>query len=173
MTKEDQRVIRDHIVAIEQLYRKYLESDYIHRVEKGIEVSQAPLFTTTEGETTSIYQAYAVGENVYLNTHVDRDFTISAVSVMCKTCTDAKKILAYFCFPTLGVVVPLRQFDVLFFDPTTPHNVSSRCRNDDNILCLSLYLKANIIGGNDNSLPLTDKQEELYKQYVLDHGGKV
>jgi hypothetical protein len=38
--------------------------------------------------------------------------------------------------------------------------ISSRCKDEDDIYCISFYLKSNLIGGNDNSLPLNKKQKE-------------
>ena len=48
-------------------------------------------------------------------------------------------IVVYFCFPTLGVSIPLRPGDYLFFNPLIPHCVSfkmqahPRCTACDNL----------------------------------------
>ena len=73
--------------------------------------------------------------------------------------TDA--ILAYFCFPTLGVAIPLRAGDQFIFNPCVPHMVSSRCHNEIDIVVVSLYLKSKVVGLNDNSVPLTPEQEAI------------
>ena len=114
-----------------------------------------------------MYGAFACGVNVYLNAHKDQDFLYSAVTIHMKLeeYTFQHAIVAYFCFPRLGVAVPLRPGDILIFDPCEPHCVSSRCRHDDNIYCLSLYLKTANVGLNDNSYPLTNKQEKLACSY--------
>ena len=36
-------------------------------------------------------------------------------------------VIAYFCFPTLGVAVPLRPGDNFMFNALIPHCISSRC----------------------------------------------
>jgi hypothetical protein len=100
---------------------------------------------------------------------LDKDFTYSAVTVLVRgryTVNDG--IVAYFNFPRLGLAIPLRQGDVLFFDPKEPHMISSRCNKDDDIYCLSFYLKSNIIGGNDNDKPLNDEEKECLQHQELE-----
>ena len=65
-------------------------------------------------------------------------------------------------FPRLGISVPLRPGDVLFFNPQEQHMVSSRCDNGDDIYCVSLYLKSDNMGKNDNSMELNS-----YEQFYL------
>ena len=61
-------------------------------------------------------------------------------------------------------MIPLKPGDVLFFNPKEPHCVSSRCDNNDDIFCMSLYLKSDNIGKNDNSCPLTPNEETLVRE---------
>ena len=74
-------------------------------------------------------------------------------------------IVVYFCFPTLGVAVPLRPSDFLLFNALIPHCVSSRCRHNDSIMCVSMYLKTAVIRMNNNDLSLTNNQAMLAKRY--------
>ncbi len=67
-------------------------------------------------------------------------------------------MVTYFCFPTIGVAVPLRPGDFLLFNAKLPHCISSRCKFEDEILCTSTYLKTAIVGMNNNDLPLTQEQ---------------
>jgi hypothetical protein len=67
-------------------------------------------------------------------------------------------VVVYFCFPTIGVAVPLRPGDYLLFNARIPHCISSRCKFEDEVMCTSTYLKTAIVGMNNNSLPLTDEQ---------------
>ena len=73
-------------------------------------------------------------------------------------------IVVYFCFPTIGVAVPLRPGDYLLFNAKIPHCVSSRCRFDDEIVVTSMYLKTAIVGMNNNDLPLTNEQAWIIEQ---------
>jgi len=68
------------------------------------------------------------------------------------------KVVVYFCFPTIGVAVPLRPGDYLLFNAQIPHCISSRCTFEDEIMCTSTYLKTAIVGMNNNDLPLTQEQ---------------
>ena len=76
------------------------------------------------------------------------------------------EVIVYFCFPTLGVSVPLHPGDYLLFNPLIPHCISSRCKYDDEIMCVSMYLKTAIVGMNDNSLELTQSQSQLADRFV-------
>ena len=49
-------------------------------------------------------------------------------------------IFVFFCFPTLGVAIPLRPGDYLMFNSVIPHCVSSTCSNNDNVVLLSTYI---------------------------------
>ena len=109
----------------------------------------------------------AFGKNVFLRCHTDQDFTFSIIQVFLKghdryQVTD--DVVVYFCFPTIGVAVPLRPGDYLLFNATIPHCVSSRCRFEDEILVTSMYLKTAIVGMNNNDLPLTDEQAWIIEQ---------
>ena len=67
-------------------------------------------------------------------------------------------VVAYFCFPTCGVAIPMRPGDFLLFDATIPLSISSRCHQIDDIMCMSFYLKSRVVGMNDNSIPLSAEQ---------------
>ena len=98
----------------------------------------------------------AIGTNKYLEAHQDKDFCYSMVTVFKKESAVLEdKPIAYFCFPRLGTAVPLLSGDVLMFNPIEPHCLSSRCNPEDEIVCMSLYLKAAVAGLNDNKKPLT------------------
>jgi hypothetical protein len=61
------------------------------------------------------------------------------------------KILCYFAFPRIGMAVALWPGDFLLFNPQEPHSISFRCRSEDEIFCISSYLKTGEVGLNDNS----------------------
>jgi hypothetical protein len=91
----------------------------------------------------SISQVFLKGKDVY---HLDDD------------------IILYFCFPTLGVAVPLPPGDYFMFNALIPHCISSRCRLEEDVMCASVYLKTAIVGMNNNNLLLTPKQSATMKQ---------
>jgi hypothetical protein len=79
--------------------------------------------------------------------------------------TLADNVVVYFCFPTLGVAVPLRPGDFLLFNAQIPHCVSSRCKHTDQIMVLSMYLKTSVVGLNNNELQLNTRQAILAQRY--------
>ncbi len=61
------------------------------------------------------------------------------------------RIVYYFAFPQIGIDIELQPGDILMFNPQEPHCTSLHCNKDDNIYCISSYLKTQIVGLNDNS----------------------
>ena len=118
----------------------------------GKKVSACPTFTLPDvvGDLDFI-GAWDMGINVVLSMHQDwGDFLWSNICVQCKG-GPTDRVLAYFCFPTLGLAIPLRAGDRLLFNPAVPHMISSRTRERKEIYDLSLYFKTSLLGGNDNS----------------------
>ena len=76
-------------------------------------------------------------------------------------------VVVYFCFPTLGVAVPLRPGDFLIFNALIPHCLSSRCRQVDEIYSLATYLKTSVVGLNNNRLHVSSNQRFLAERYRL------
>ena len=84
----------------------------------------------------------AYGPNVFLQAHTDRNYTNAVVSAHTRQSYKLhERPITYFAFPTLGIVIPLRQGDVLFFNPKESHCAASRCRDKDTVHTVSLYLK--------------------------------
>ncbi len=90
------------------------------------------------------YGGIAYSCNVFLCCHTDADFTMSISQVFLKGRNRYKiddEVVVYFCFPTLGVAVPLQPGDFLLVNSFIPHSISSQCKLGDNIMCVSMYLK--------------------------------
>ncbi len=73
--------------------------------------------------------------------------------------------VVYFCFPTLGVAVPLHPGDFLLFNVQIPHCVSPRCKHTNQIMVLSMNLKTSVVGLNNNELQLNTRQSILVQCY--------
>jgi hypothetical protein len=99
------------------------------------------------------YNAVGFGINVFLRCHIDKDFTMSIVQVHLDEIMYQKddQIVCVFAFPQIGIAVPLQPGDTQMFNPQEPHCISSHCNEDDNIYCISSYLKTQVVGINDNS----------------------
>ena len=141
---------------------------HIHHAKNAVPFKT---FTPSNHKSTcaNFYGGMAFGTNVFLPCHTDQDFTMSMSQVFIKGKANYNlndDVIVYFCFPTLGTAVPLRPGDYLLFNPLIPHCISSRCRYEDEIMCISMYLKTAIVGLNDNSLPLTPSQNHLADQYI-------
>ena len=108
-----------------------------------------------------IYNGLAFGKNAFLRAHTDQDFTYSDAQVH----VDGTEyhlddpIACYFCFPRLGIAVPLRPGDYLLFNALEPHCVSSRCNTDIDVYTMTCYLKTAVVGGNNNQRPLSNEEE--------------
>ena len=74
-------------------------------------------------------------------------------------------MIAYFCFPRLGLAVPMRPGDVLVFNSREPHCLSSRCHESDSIYGMAIFMKAMVAGGNDNSKTNTQVQDFLADEF--------
>jgi hypothetical protein len=153
--------------VVEHLFAKFIDTDEIRIIHDAIEALQSDTFSVPNlAKRASIYGAIACGVNIYLNSHVDADFTYSATSIHCRgEYSTVSPILGYFAFPRLGVAIPLRSGDILFFNPNEPHCVSSRVSHSDDVYCVSLYLKRDNIGKNDNSIALTSEEQQLLHYY--------
>jgi len=46
-----------------------------------------------------------------------------------------------------------------------PHCVLSRCRQDNNIFSIAMYLKTSVVGMNNNQLPVSSNQSFLAERY--------
>jgi hypothetical protein len=112
-----------------------------------------PSPSSSQQKTSRYYNGLGFGINVFLRSHVDRDFTMSIVQVHIDNHVYQvdDKILCYFAFLRIGIAVALWPGDFLLFNPQEPHSISSRCRKEDEIFCISSYLKMAVVGLKDNS----------------------
>jgi hypothetical protein len=86
-------------------------------------------FTSTGVDQTSSFSSdffggIAFGSNVFLRCHTDADFTMSITQAFLKGIPEyhlKDDVIAYFCFPTLGVAVPLPPGDYFMFNALIPH----------------------------------------------------
>jgi hypothetical protein len=118
-----------------------------------------------------IFSSIATTHNVCLNSHTDDDAFYGVVTNLDSDPTKIPSmdddVSLFFTFPTLGLAIALRPGDILFFNPTIYHSVSSRCNPQQNIWCTSLYTKNAVVGGNDNLLLLENKQREVIKSCLV------
>ncbi len=125
--------------------------------------------TTQNSTNFKFYGRIAFGRNVFLCCHTKEDFTMSIIAqVFLKGESEYhlnNNDIVYFCFPTLGVSVPLHPGDNLLFNALIPHCISSRCKHQDEIMCVLMYLKTAIVGLNNNNLPLMHSQNQFADKF--------
>ena len=112
------------------------------------------------------------GSNNLLPLHTDQDMFLSVVHVHChsdvvvndensfykKNCNISK----YFNFDD-GESVAMRSGDILIFNPTIPHCVSSTTESytNEDVFCLSHYFKSLIAGRNNNKIEFSPCNKNL------------
>lgn len=156
----------------EHCFRAIAEPSVISHLDLAKRVVPFKTFISSSSEHPDNFRAQyfggiAFGKNVFLRCHTDDDFTFSIIQVFLKgrNCYQVvDEVVVYFCFPTIGVAVPLRPGDYLLFNAKIPHCVSSRCNFDDEIVVTSMYLKTAIVGMNNNDLPLTTEQAWIVEE---------
>jgi hypothetical protein len=65
------------------------------------------------------------------------------------------EVCYYFIFTEQGISVALRPGDMMIFNPLYHRLLSQTARyENDDVFCLSLYLKTAVVGLKNNSLPM-------------------
>jgi hypothetical protein len=68
--------------AIEHLFSMFMDTKEIEIIKDAVDLMQSETFSVPNiTQKASIYRAFACRVNVYLETHVDADYTYSATSV--------------------------------------------------------------------------------------------
>lgn len=152
----------DYMLNIETAFASFVNTQEIRQINAARNCLDVKTMACADSSRRSrVFGGIAFGVNVHLDCHTDDDYvrSVTTVHVKKEKYHLIDDIVVYFGFPRLGYAVALRPGDVLIFNPSEPHAVSSRCRLEDTIYCISFYLKSAVVGGNDNSIPLSDVQE--------------
>ena len=149
-------VIHNVLRRSEYAFDRYIDTEVIRHItaaKKRVNyMTMDPSPLSSGVKSARIYNGMGFGINVYLRSHTDQDFTMSIVQAHIdeRHYTASDSIVCYFCFPRIGTAVALRPGDFLIFNPQEPHSISSRCNPEDDVYCISSYLKTAIVGLNDN-----------------------
>ncbi len=106
------------------------------------------------GKNSSLYGSIVLGKNDHLRVHDDLDFFYSITTVLIGTKKAYKydgKVITYFNSPQTGISVPLLPGDLLLFNATEPHAISTWCNNRLDVYCVSFHLKSAVVGLNNNT----------------------
>ena len=149
--------IQKIVKRAEHGFDKFMNTEIIRHIsyaKKRVNFrTMEPSPSSSNKKSTRYYNGIGFGINVFLRCHVDKDFTMSIVQAHIDD-HDYKiedHVLCYFAFPRIGIAVALRPGDFLMFNPQEPHCISSRCREENEIFCISYYLKSAVVGLNDNT----------------------
>ena len=159
-----------YITNCERVRRSIIDSNDIRKMNAALDLIDYKTFPSkgkVSKDAIFMTGSAAVGWNVCLESHVDCDFGISMACILKPNhhCQNDDAVVVYFCFPRLGLAVPLRPGDVFLFNPREPHCLSSRCEKSDDLYCISFYLKSNVVGLHDNSIPLLPKEKKAVQAY--------
>ena len=161
--KHDWNTLHKLINFIEDKCEKYLPRDIlkgISQVKDKFNYPRFPIIKDSQYQSnncyqqTKIYTSLALARDYYSAAHIDEDFFLSAMISLNDDDKEIKfdgQIITHFCFPECGYAVALRDGDCLIFNPKILHCCAHQETLDNgSVLCSSVYLKSNIIGGNDN-----------------------
>jgi hypothetical protein len=125
-------------------------------------------------DTHGLASSVNVAKNVVFGQHVDPDLYYSGLTVHIHPDQGKDQgivhyqmdspILAYFVFGGLGHAVAMRSGNVLIFNPTFVHSISSPCQPWE-FYSSSLYTKTAVVAGNTNERELKIEG----RAYVKDH----
>jgi len=141
---------------------------HLYHAKQVVPFKTMSMPSSSHKSTLKYYGGLAFGCNVFLRCHTDNDYTMSMVQVQSKGKVKYNiedDVVVYFCFPTLGVAVPLRPGDFLLLNALIPHCVLSRCRQAEEIPSIAMYLKTSVVGMNNNQLPPNSLQTVLADWY--------
>ena len=165
---EAQQSLRTYVVESEALFDRFVPACEEAKVREGIHLNEATTLSmpAIPGWKSKYYNSIAgCHGGVALAMHVNQgDFGMGHISVQMEKVPDGNPILVYFCFPTLGFAVPLRHNEHMLFNPMVPHMLSTVRSLEHRILPLSMYLKKDAMGLNNNKLPLSSKHKLIQKQ---------
>ena len=77
-----------------------------------------------------------------------------------------------FLFSMVGSRCSFETWRLLLVNALEYHCLSSRCKADVDIFCVSSYLKTAIVGGNDNNRLLSDKEMESFNTFPAMRGDR-
>ena len=187
VSDEDIKNVNDYFSFVENTVKQYLPSCLLEKLQiamnligmedfnqlksynekkKNLDDLFPTNINTDKNTSFSFMPSASFGSNNLLPLHTDKDMFLSVVHVHAMTdiieqntksyYRPNSKICKYFTFNN-GSSVAMRSGDILVFNPTIPHCVSSTTDDysDDKVFCVSHYFKSLIAGRNDNTIKFT------------------
>ena len=150
---------------LEHTTLKYIPSNDLHDIGHAHKALKWPRFRAVgdKSKECQMYAGFNVSSGSYHNMHLDDDFVGYTTIVLFDPVyqkDDDNTVVKYFCFPRLGIAMGLRVGDVMIFNSREYH-CSSSASVERQIFSFGGYVKTAHVGGNDNSIPLTDHQVKI------------
>lgn len=159
VSDEDALLIQRHLGRCALLSKEWMDTDSIIGLDMVNEILECHgnLKLTDTCLVKTPFPSAALVKNGYVSCHVDLDFTLSVINIVARGKVENNcPILVYFCFPTLGRSIALRNGDQIIFDPRIPHFMSSRPGvNPADVICIAQYCNNRVAGGNNKSQDLS------------------
>ena len=92
---------------------------HVHHAKRVVpfKTFSSPIDDTSGKFNAEFFGGIAFGTNVFLRCHTDADFTFSIIQVLLKGKSQYlldDDVVVYFCFPTIGIAVPLRDLVIIY-----------------------------------------------------------
>ena len=131
MPVEDWDNIVDTMKDYEKVYCSFIHTEEIQRnVHARSLIGYKTMSSNSGGNDTKCgyFGAIAFGFDVHLSSHTNDNFGYSLVSVHIENqqYQYRDRVVAYFCFPSMGMAVALYPGDILASNPREPHAVLSK-----------------------------------------------
>ena len=157
---EDRALLDRLIRKVEHVALQFIDSRSIVAIDCINKVTGRKGIPLSDSKYSKVWSAVAMSKNCFLPSHVDDDYFMTALFVLCREKIDnSNEVRVRFCFAREGVSVGLRNGDVLIFNPQKEHCMSSRIQIDQDVMVLALYLKTAVVGLNDAKRDLTFLQK--------------
>jgi len=151
--------LRKFAQRMEHVATEFIPSSWLAAITKANTLSAWP----TVGRSKFV-AAMASSVDYSAPAHVDDDYLFSIHQLNVDGCIADNKIVQCFCFPTYGFAIGLRPGDIILFNPHVYHCLSEKTTPyaEKDVHVTTFYVKTAHVGKNDNSLPLTEKENYFY-----------
>jgi hypothetical protein len=152
------QAIKGFLAKVENLTVEFMEGAVLRGLQAAKKLGQWP---SLRKDNLSIWAGISTARNHYLQVHTDQDFFLSMTLIVPASGElkpeEKDTVTHYFCFPKQGRSVAMKPLDLILFDATEWHCLSSG-KTEGDFYCVSFYLKTLLVGKNDNSLTLTQME---------------
>jgi hypothetical protein len=180
-TKEESEKIQSRV---QHKADAYIHSELFHGLREGL----GGIGFKVKGKATTTTSS-AWSRDFQAAMHVDKDANVSYMTVTSllhdnslplaervrdNLELDDPKPAIHFMFPAHNLAVPVCPGDIIIFNPALYHGCSAKLAafDDADVNLMSMYLKAAVVGGNDNKIPVPPAVEKKMAKVWAEKDGK-